>query len=253
MFDHAASPLFDGSEVNLVIAFIAGFITFFASCLLPLIPTYLAYLSGVSLSDPEAGEQRWSIVRVAFFFVLGFIATFVILGLTLNQFAAAVAPYRSLVEKLAGLLFISLGLFMLGVFKHPFFNQEKRFDAHSLFSKHKHLHALVTGIAFGFGWTPCIGPVLAVILYWSAQQASLWSGMGLLIVYGMGLGLPFLLVAAGFERIVPLLKKYKQVSIYTNYISAAVIILAGVLMFFGLFQSLSLVMLQYFNLNALAG
>jgi cytochrome c-type biogenesis protein len=249
---HQGGLLFDGSEVNLGIAFVAGFITFFASCLLPLVPTYLAYLSGVSLSSPEAGEKRWAILRVAFFFVIGFITTFVLLGLTLNQLSAVVAPYRSIVEKIAGLLFVGLGLFMLGVFKHEFFLKERRLDIQGAFSKHRHLHALVTGVVFGFGWTPCIGPVLAVILFWSAQQASMFTGTMLLVTYGIGLGIPFLLVAVGFEQFVPLLKKYKKVSVYVNYISAAVIILAGVLMFTGQFQRLSLVLLQYFNLNTLA-
>lgn len=244
--------LLDGSQVNLLIAFIAGFITFFASCLLPLVPTYLAYLSGVSLNTPDAGKQRWYVVRMASMFVLGFIGTFVALGLTLQQFAAVVAPYRAGVEKVAGVLFILLGLFMLGVFKHQMFSQERRFSVQKVFTKYRHVHAFLTGIAFGFGWTPCIGPVLAVILYWSAQQASMAAGTLLLIVYGLGLGVPFILVAVGFEKLIPFLKKHSKVSHYTNIVSAVVIILAGLLMLTGTFQRLSLFILTLFDLHLFA-
>jgi cytochrome c-type biogenesis protein len=242
----------DGSHVNVLVAFVAGFVTFFASCLLPLVPTYLAYLSGVSLSTPEASEKRWQIVQLAAMFVLGFSTTFVVLGLTLQQFATVIAPYRSVVEKLAGLLFIALGFFMLGIFKHQWFTQERRLNLgnlHGLFAKHRNIHAALTGVAFGFGWTPCIGPVLAVILYWASQQASMFSGAALLIAYSIGLGIPFILVAIGFEKLIPLLKKNQKISHYTNIISALVIMLAGVLMTMGVFQQMSAYFLTIFDLH----
>jgi cytochrome c-type biogenesis protein len=244
--------IFDGSKVNLLIAFAAGFITFFASCLLPLVPTYLAYLSGISLNSPESSTKRWYILQMASMFVLGFITTFVILGLSLQQFAGVIAPYRLGVERAAGLLFIVLGLFMLGVFKHAVFTTERRFNAQGLFTKYAPVHALLTGVAFGFGWTPCIGPVLAVILYWSAQQASVLSGAALLITYGLGLGLPFLLVAVGFEKAVPFLKKHAKVSYYTNIVSAVVIMLVGLLMVSGQFRSVSFLLLELLNLPSFA-
>lgn len=237
---HRFDGLFDGSQVNIGVAFLAGVITFFASCLLPLVPTYLAYLSGVSLQHVEgnvdASDKRWRVIRVAGFFVLGFIATFVVLGIALNQAAALVAPYRDGINRVAGLLFIFMGLFMMGVFRHPWFTKERRFDVHGLMSKHQHLHALLVGVAFGFGWTPCIGPVLALILFWSAHQATMWYGTLLLIVYGLGLGLPFLVVAAGFEKIIPLLRKYAKATQYVTHFAALVIILIGFLLLLGQFQ-----------------
>lgn len=244
--------LLDGSQVNLLIAFVGGFVTFFASCLLPLVPTYLAYLSGVSLQSDNAEQHRWSIFRVALFFVLGFISTFVVLGALISQFSVVVASYRVFINRLAGFLFVVLGLYMMGVFKSHILSREMRFDVHHLFKQYRHLHAFITGIAFGFGWTPCIGPVLAVILFWSSQQASMIQGLLLLIAYGIGLGIPFLIVALGFEKMIPLLRKYARISQYAMYVSGMVIILAGVLMFFGQFQRLSLVLLQLFGLNTLA-
>lgn len=249
---HNLTNLFDGSEVNLFVAFFAGLVTFFASCLLPLIPTYLAYLSGVSLNDTKAGEKRWLIVRVALSFVSGFIATFVILGLLLSTLAGTIAVYRPYIERAGGVLFIILGFFMLGIFKHKFFSQERRFELKGLFSRFRYIHAFLTGIVFGFGWTPCIGPVLAVILFWSAQQATAWQGALLLTTYGVGLGVPFVLVAAAFETLIPWLKKHAFISTYVNLISALVIILAGVLLLFGQFQRLSLILLQVFNFETFA-
>ena len=243
---------FDGSNINLVIAMMAGFITFFASCLLPLVPTYLAYLSGVTLNSEEAENKRWQIVKVATLFVIGFITTFVLLGLGLNQFAVLIARYKNLVNQLAGLLFILMGLFMWGVFKHRLFSQERKLDFQGFFTKNKSLHAVMTGIAFGLGWTPCIGPILAVILFWSAQAETTFKGVSLLISYGVGLGIPFILVALAFEKIIPLLRKYSKISKYTNYLAGGIIILAGILMFSGKFQELSLILLQVFKLDTLS-
>jgi len=244
--------LFDGSEVNLLIALLAGFLTFFASCLLPLVPTYLAYLSGVALSSDEASTKRWQIFRVALFFVIGFIGTFILLGLTLSQFSHLIAPYRSIIEKAAGILFIGMGLFMLGVFKSKYFTKEIKMDVDGVFKKHKLAHATMTGIAFGFGWTPCIGPILALILYWSTQAGSTLRGIALLTAYGIGLGIPFLIVALGFEKVIPLLKKHGKIAKYASILAGLIVIISGILMFTGQFQTMSLYFTKFFDLRRLA-
>jgi cytochrome c-type biogenesis protein len=278
--------IFDGSNVNLWIAFAAGFVTFFASCLLPLVPTYLAYLSGVALNAKGAKENRLQIMKVALFFVLGFIVTFVLLSLVINTFSLVFSSLREIMEIVGGFIFIILGLFMLGVFKHRLFSQERRldlgkmfsergligkfrvlagiltgkpvvkevggFDINRFFSKYRNLHALITGVVFGFAWTPCIGPVLAVILFWSAQAGTVFDGVMLLVFYGIGLGVPFMIVSAGFEKIIPLLKRYAKVSQYVSYISGALIILAGILMMSGKFQELSFRLIDLFDLRKLS-
>ncbi len=244
--------IFDGSQVNLIIALGAGFITFFASCLLPLVPTYLAYLSGVSLNDHQTGEKKWRVFKTGALFVVGFIITFILLGLTINKFAGVVAPYRQVVEKAAGLLFISLGLFMLGIFKNRLFSQERRLDFHGKFQQHQSLHALITGIAFGFGWSPCIGPVLAVILFWAAQAESATKGAALLTAYGIGLGIPFLIIALGFEKVIPWLKKHARISQVATYLSGIIVILTGILLLLGRFEEISLFLIQLVNIDALS-
>lgn len=244
--------MFDGSQVNLLIAFLAGGITFFASCLLPLVPTYLAYLSGIALSDENAGQKKWQIFKTGLMFVVGFIITFIVLGLAVNKFAGIIGPYRQLVEKLAGVLFIVLGLFMMGLFKSTFLSKEKRFNLHGKFQQHRSLHAVLTGIAFGFGWTPCIGPVLAVILFWAAQAESTLVGTMLLTAYGIGLGIPFLIISLGFEKIIPWIKKNHRLSQLATIISGVIVLISGILLIRGDFQQLSLLLLDFFQLSRFA-
>lgn len=244
--------LFDGSTVNIGIAYVAGLITFFASCLLPLVPTYLAYLSGIGFSEAHQQRHRSQITRAALSFVTGFVTTFVLLGVLLNQFAALVTRYEPLIEKVAGFFFIMLGLFVLGIFKSTRLSTEHRFHPTKLFKKHLLVHAFIFGVAFGFGWSPCIGPVLAVILFWSAQQDTFWKGLSLLITYGIGLGTPFLLTAMAFEKVVPLLERSKKITRVLTILSGLVIIVAGLLLFFGEFERLSFYLLQLFNLDALS-
>lgn len=237
-------------------AFISGFITFFASCLLPLVPTYIAYLSGITLSAEKAEEpslsQRWKLISVAALFVAGFVLTFIVLGATMQRFALVLAPYRLLFTRISGLLFIVLGLFMLGLFQHSFLSKEYRLPVTRWFTKKTNIHAFLTGIAFGFGWTPCIGPVLATILFWSAQQNSYMLGISMLAVYGLGLGIPFLLVAAFFNQIVPFLKKSRAVSLWVSRLSGVVMILAGVGLFTNSMQAYAFWLLSTLQLDRFA-
>ena len=242
--------IFDGSQVNFLIAFLAGGITFFASCLLPLVPTYLAYLSGVALNDDQTSQKKWQIFKTGLMFVVGFIITFMLLGLAANKFASVIHPYRQIIEKIAGVLFITLGLFMMGIFKSTFLSQEKKLNIQGKFKKHRSLHAVLTGIAFGFGWTPCIGPVLAVILFWAAQAESLLKGVMLLTTYGVGLGIPFLVIALGFEKIIPWIKKHARISQAMSFISGLFILGTGILLLMDQLQNLSLFIIQLLNLNS---
>jgi len=264
----------NGQDVNFFIAFLAGFVTFFASCLLPLVPTYLAYLSGVALNSEEASKKRFEIVKVASFFVVGFITSFVLLSLMFNAVSEVFSSFRGLVEVVGGFSFIILGLFMLGVFKHRIFTQERKLNLKTImlqlkrlcnlfnpkascwkdglntkefFKKYKNFHAFLTGVMFGFAWTPCIGPVLAVILFWSSRVGSAFTGVLLLIVYGLGLGVPFMLVALAFEKIIPVLKKYSKVSLYVSYLSGIIIILAGIFMIAGRFKETAVILMHVFG------
>ncbi|MFZ1721285.1 MAG: cytochrome c biogenesis protein CcdA [Microgenomates group bacterium] len=228
--------VFDGSEVTILIAFLGGILTFFASCLVPLVPTYLAYLSGVQLKSQANAKSK--VFQAALFFVIGFITVFVLLGITLTQFASLVAPYRDAIGKSGGILFILMGLFMLGVFKQ-YGQTEHKLHLENLFQNHTHIHALLTGAAFGFGWSPCIGPVLAVILFWAAAQETMAKGILLLVVYGIGLGLPFLLAAVGMEKILKKIAQRSEIARGLTIFSAILIIMVGVALVAGMLDDLS--------------
>lgn len=244
--------MLDAANVTIWIAFLAGFVTFFASCLLPLVPTYLAYLSGISLGSDQSKQKRFLVLRVGVMFVLGFIATFIAFGMLLQRFMYLINPYRSLITQIGGVLFIFFGLFVLGVFKSGWLNQEKKLDIHGKFQNHRCLQSFAAGSVFSFAWTPCIGPILALILFWAAQANSVWRGFFLLLAYGIGLGLPFILVAALFDRLIPLLRRYQWLSRYTQYISGLILLLAGIAMIFGQFQLFSIRLTQIFQLRHLS-
>ncbi len=257
-----------GQSVTLLVAYVAGIVTFFASCLLPLVPSYLAYLSGVSLQSSKASEQRFYVFRIALSFVAGFILAFVLLGLSVNHFGSPLNQWRPVIERIAGVLFILLGLFTLGFFKNSFLIQERRpawqqfFDRllgkkqvssiQTWIEEHALLHAFLVGIGFAFGWTPCIGPVLAVILFWASQADSTWQGGFLLFVYGLGLGTPFLLVGILFEKLLPYLKKSQKFGQIVMKIAGVVIIISGLLLLTGHFQTASMQVLEYLDLHLLA-
>lgn len=248
--------IFDGSQINLLIAFIGGVVTFFASCLLPLVPTYLAYLSGIATTK-DIGEAHKKIYKREVFingtiFTIGFIFVFVLLGATANTVGRIIGVYRPVMQKIGGFVFIGLGLFMLGIFKRSFLYKEKRLKLPKDFTKFKKVNSLLIGITFGFAWTPCIGPVLAVILFWASQAQTFVQGIGLLFVYGIGLGIPFLIVALLFEKLTPKLSKTAKFGNIVQKIAAVIIIVMGILLFIGKINLVSIKLLQLLNLNTLA-
>ncbi len=240
----------DGSQVGFITAYLAGLLTFFASCILPLVPTYLGYLSGIAFRDLDKKENSLKIFKTASIFVFGFVLSFVLMGLLLQRLAGLLIVYRPMIEKVSGVFFIVFGLYLLGIFKSRFLAKEKQTNLNNFFEKNIYLHALFTGLGFGFSWTPCIGPVLAVILYWSAQAETTIIGSLLLVSFGLGIGTPFLLVSLAFEKLVPLLKRYKHISKYITYISGAIVLLFGLLLFLGQYQTLAIGLVNFLSISA---
>ena len=246
------NELLNTTNVTIWAAFLAGFATFFASCLLPLVPTYLAYLSGVSLGSDEAHKKRFLVIRAGSMFVLGFVTTFVAIGMLLNRFMYLINPHRGLIVQVGGVLFIFLGLFVLGVFKSVRLNKEKKIDLHGKFQNHRCAHSFAAGSVFSFAWTPCVGPVLALILFWAAQADSMLKGFSLLASYGIGLGIPFIIVAALFDRLIPVLQRYTWVSKYAQIASGVFLVVAGGAMLFGQFQEFGLKVSQLLGISGLS-
>ncbi len=246
---------FDGSHINVLIAFAGGVITFFASCLLPLVPTYLAYLAGLSTSDISHMDTNQNAQKRVFVhgvvFTIGFIIVFIVLGAAANTFGRLLVVYRQYLQQLGGVFFVLMGLLMLGIISPVALYKEHRITLQHI-SKFRLLNSLVAGLTFGFAWTPCIGPILAVILLWASQADTVVRGMSLLAAYGIGLGIPFILIAAVFEKATPLLMRTKRIGHVLHIASALIIIAVGIALIMGVAGAISMGILRIFHLNSLA-
>ncbi len=187
-------------DVTVIGALVAGFLSFVSPCILPIVPFYLSYLAGVSMSDISADAELPDVVRrramvTSVFFALGVIVVFMGLGATATVFGQMVREYFDILRWLAAALIIAMGLHFLGVVRIGFLYRQFRMEAGDT-NNVGLLGAFVIGLAFAFGWTPCVGPVLAAILFTAAGQESATQGAVLLFSYGVGMTLPFIFAAA---------------------------------------------------------
>ncbi len=217
-------------------ALIAGLLSFLSPCVLPLVPPYLCYLGGMTVEQlAEEQEARTAAARrvfaAAFAFVLGFSTVFVALGASATALGQIVAQHLDLLAKIAGVVIIVLGLHFLGAFRIAVLFREARFHIES--RPAGLIGAYVVGLAFAFGWTPCVGPVLAVILFVAASEESLWQGTLLLGTYAAGLGIPFLAAALAAGPFLRFMRRFRgRVRIVERVLGAALVI-TGVLFITG--------------------
>ena len=216
------------SEISLVIAFIAGIVSFLSPCVLPIIPGFLAYLSGVSLEESK-GRQRLVIFLNSVFFVLGFSTVFALLGVLLNTVLAGVAyEAQTWLARIGGVVIIAFGLYLTGLLKIDFLEREHKFRVTRKF-KSRYVTSFVFGSAFAAGWTPCVGAALGAILGLAASNPG--SAFSLLMSYSLGLGLPFLVVGLFASGAVGIINKYAKSLKHVNIIFGIVLIVLGVLVF----------------------
>lgn len=182
-------------DIGIATAFAAGILSFLSPCILPLVPSYLCFLAGSSLESlarqPDLATRRRLLAR-AFAFVFGFGAVFVALGASASWIGALIGDHLALLTRIAGAVILLFGLHMLGILRIPLLMREARLEAQRPLGI---VSALVVGVAFGFGWTPCVGPVLASILLLAGAQGSVSDGAWLLAAYAAGIGLPFIVAA----------------------------------------------------------
>ncbi len=215
---------------------LAGLVSFLSPCVLPLVPPYLGYLSGTTIDQltREEGTETevWQrVVMASIFFVLGFTTVFVGLGAGASVFGQLIQAYRSELATIAGIIIIIFGLHFLGVFRVALFHTEARYQAQV--SGVSFLGAYLIGLAFAFGWTPCIGPILATVLVLAANEASLGAGVSLLLVYSLGLGVPFVLAAVAIRPFLSFMKKFRQHLGRVEQVMGVLLIITGVLFLTG--------------------
>jgi len=236
--------IFDASLMPAVlVSLLAGLISFLSPCVLPIVPPYLAYMSGISL-DSSAVKSNLKVVIVAAFFVMGLSTVFLILGVAASSFGILLLGYKDLLTTTAGLLIMCFGLHFLGVVRIPLLNKEVRFDVGD--KGGSFFGAYLLGLAFAFGWTPCIGPQLGAILSLAASEASLYKGMILLSFYALGLGIPFLVVAAFLSKMGNTLLFLKRNFELIERVMGLLLWTVGLLMLSGGFTDLSFWLLETF-------
>jgi cytochrome c-type biogenesis protein len=219
--------------LSIPLAFAAGLVSFLSPCVLPLLPAYLSFMTGLTTAElSESDRPTASVMVPALLFVIGFSIIFVGLGASASLLGQLLVQYRGIIEKVAGLLVIGFGVLMLGVIKVPWLYGEMRADMGRSRSFGRGA-ALVMGMAFAAGWTPCVGPILGSILALASSTQSAAQGALLLLAYSAGLAVPFLLVALLFGRVKPLLAWLGRHSLAINRVAGVILIVVGVLIFSG--------------------
>lgn len=222
----------------MLVALIGGLISFLSPCVLPIVPPYLAYMSGVSIGEIQGSSAaRQKAILAALFFVLGLSTVFLLLGFTASVFGAFVLQNQELFAQVSGVVVIIFGLHFLSIFRIPILDREARVEAGK--SGGSALGAYVLGLAFAFGWTPCIGPQLGAILSLAASEASVARGTFLLGIYAMGLGVPFLLAAIFLNRSMTIMNKLKRHMGTIEKAMGGLLLLVGIMLVTGLFTNFS--------------
>lgn len=232
--------IFDASLLPaMMVALLAGILSFLSPCVLPIVPPYIAYMSGVTMSEIQVSDvaARRKALGSAIFFVLGLSTVFLILGFTASAFGRFFLQNQDWFVMAAGVVIVVFGLHFLGLFRIGVLDREMRMDAGDRGGSA--LGAYILGLAFAFGWTPCIGPILGAILTLAASEADVTRGTALLAVYALGLGIPFLLVAAFFPRLTGLMNWMKRHMDRIEKAMGALLFLVGVLMLTGKFTDFS--------------
>ena len=214
------------SDVAVPIAFGAGLASFLSPCVLPLIPSYVTFITGMTLDD-VARARRTALVH-SLLFVLGFSLIFLALGASATLLGRLLVTYRVWISRVGGVLVLIFGLYLLGVFNLGAFARERR--VHITDKPLGYLGTVVVGIAFGAGWTPCIGPILGSILTYAATQADVSRGVGLLAAYSLGLAIPFVLAAVAIERFVAVFQRMRSGMVWVSRISGALLVVVAILM-----------------------
>ena len=227
-----STGLLSSTDFTGMIAFLSGLLSFFSPCILPLVPSYLIFISGITFDDYtglQSGKYRKIVLIHSLAFIVGFSFVFVALGISSSALGRLLSNYQVYVMRIGGFILIILGLYYLDVIKMPFLNREKVFHLKEkpvgLFG------SFIIGVTFSLGWTPCVGPALSSILIIASTTENIWEGIYLLGLYSLGLAIPFLISALLFDQLFGLLKKYSSIVKYSMKFLGALFIVIGILFF----------------------
>ncbi len=226
------------ASVGLILAFTAGLLSFLSPCVLPLIPSYLTFVTGVGFDD--LAHSRRAALTHALLFVLGFTLIFVALGASATVLGQLLLRYRVWITRIGGLLIVLFGLYLLGVLRVSPFDRERRM--HLADKPLGYLGSVLVGVTFGAGWTPCLGPILGAILTYTAAQADLWRGLGLLLAYSLGLAIPFVIAAVAVERFLDTVTRLRPYLAKVTQVSGVLLCVVGVMLMLDWFTVIGVAM-----------
>jgi len=220
-------------HISLLAAFTAGLLSFVSPCVLPLVPSYISYITGLSIEELSSATERQrfrkAIVINSLLFIAGFSGVFIAFGASATLIGQALYTYQEYIRRIGGILIIVFGLYLLGVLNLNFLKMEKRLHFKS--RPAGYLGSFLIGVAFAAGWTPCVGPVLGTILLYASTTEALTDGVTLLTAYSLGLGIPLFATALGVDRF---LEYFKQVRAYlwgVSAVSGAFLVVVGVMIY----------------------
>ncbi len=239
----------EAQTIGVLVAFTAGLLSFLSPCVLPLIPSYASFITGMTfneLTSDQATERKRKnslVIAHGLMFVAGFTLVFMLLGASATLLGSALATYSRWIERVGGVLLIVFGVMLLGVIRIP--GTERDFRVHLSSKPLGYLGTMLVGVAFGAGWTPCIGPVLGGILTLAATRGSVGDGMGMLAAYSAGLAVPFLIATVALDKFLNEFKRFRRWLPWVSRVSGGLLIVIGVLLLTGSFTVLSALLAQW--------
>ncbi|WP_096188230.1 cytochrome c biogenesis CcdA family protein [Evansella halocellulosilytica] len=233
--------------VSLFIALFAGVVSFLSPCVFPLVPAYIAQLTGSNISGNQISADRKLILTRSIGFILGFTSIFLILGASSSFIGSLFFQNRDLLEKLGGIIIVLFGLQLMGIFNLNFLLSEKRLMNPSKTTSFS--RSVLFGLVFAAGWSPCIGLVLGSILSLASQSANAYGAMLLLFVYSLGLGIPFLLVSLIYAKSLDKVRNLNRYLPIIQKVSGAIMVILGIMLFTGVFARIAAYLAQYIPFN----
>ena len=228
-------------NVSFVMAFGGGVLSFFSPCVLPVIPSYVSYITGISFEDltgeQDRGRIRKTTLKNSLFFIAGFSLIFILLGASSSFLGEMLSEYQAAIRKIGGAMIVVMGLYIAGILKIGFLSREKRLHLRN--KPAGLLGSFLVGTAFAAGWTPCIGPVLGSILLYAGTAHSVSSGIELLTAYALGFGIPFLITSLAINTALSYFRKINRFMRAVSVISGLFLVAAGVMLFTGTLNVLS--------------
>ncbi|WP_447969274.1 cytochrome c biogenesis CcdA family protein [Nitrospira sp. M1] len=228
-------------QITLLAAFGAGFLSFLSPCVLPLVPSYISYVTGLSVEQLQMSTKREqfrkSIILNSLLFIAGFSSIFIVLGASASLLGQWLFEYQEYLRKVGGVLIILMGLYVLGMFKFSWLTTEKRLHFHT--RPLGYGGSFLIGVAFAAGWTPCIGPILSTILLYASTSETYLDGLTLLAFYSLGLGLPLFAAAVSLERFLSNFRKIRRHIKALSVVSGVLLIAVGILLYSNAFVRLT--------------